>query len=110
VVVAVGEETGKGGRNQEFVLAAAPRIAGSSNIVIGSVDSDGTDGPTDIAGGIVDGVTADRVKAVGFDLPEELRRHNTTPVLEALGDAIIFGTTGTNLRDMRVVYVGGRKA
>ena len=107
VVVAVGQETGRGGRNQEFVLAAAPRISGSGRIVIGSVDSDGTDGPTDIAGGIVDGTTADRIRAAGFDLAEELRRHNTAPVLEALGDAVILGNTGTNLRDIRVVYVEG---
>jgi glycerate 2-kinase len=109
VVVAVGQETGKGGRNQEFALAAASRIAGSNNVVIGSVDSDGTDGPTDVAGGIVDGATIDRIRAAGFDLTSELRRHNTTPVLEAIGDAVMIGNTGTNLRDMRVVYVAGRK-
>jgi glycerate 2-kinase len=109
VVVAVGQEQGKGGRNQEFVLAAAPRIAGSNNIVIGSMDSDGTDGPTDVAGGIVDGATVDRTVAGGFDIATELRRHNTTPVLDALGDAVMTGNTGTNLRDMRVMYIGGRQ-
>jgi glycerate-2-kinase len=106
VVVAVGQETGKGGRNQEFVLAASQRIAGSEHIVVGSVDSDGTDGPTDVAGGIVDGTTADRVRAAGLDLALELRRHNSNPVLEALGDNAIIGNTGTNLRDIRVVFVG----
>jgi len=104
-VVAVGAETGVGGRNQEFVLAASARIAGSNSIVVGSVDSDGTDGPTKIAGGIVDGETTSRVKAAGFELADELRHHNTSPVLEALGDTVVTGNTGTNLRDLRVVYI-----
>jgi glycerate 2-kinase len=106
VVVPIGEETGFGGRNQELVLAAAPRIAGSRNIVIGSVDSDGTDGPTNAAGGIVDGQTVERIGKAGFDLAEELKRHNSNPVLEALEDTIITGNTGSNVRDLRVVYVG----
>jgi glycerate 2-kinase len=106
VVVAVGQETGIGGRNQELVLSAATRIAGSKSIVIGSADSDGTDGPTNIAGGIVDGRTMERVREAGFDIVEELRHHNTSPVLEALGDSIIIGNTGTNLRDLRVICIG----
>ena len=109
VTVATGQETGVGGRNQEFVLAAASRISGSKNIVIGSVDSDGTDGPTNIAGGIVDGETVERIKQSGLDLNAELKRHNSTPVLEALGDAVILGNTGTNLRDLRVAYVSGKR-
>jgi glycerate-2-kinase len=104
-VVAVGAETGIGGRNQELVLAASARIAGSRSVVVGSVDSDGTDGPTAIAGGIVDGETTSRVKAAGFELADELRHHNTSPVLEALGDVVVTGNTGTNLRDLRVVYI-----
>ncbi|MFC2038921.1 glycerate kinase [Chloroflexota bacterium] len=106
VVVPIGEETGFGGRNQELVLAASQRIAGSSNIVIGSVDSDGTDGPTSVAGGIVDGQTVERINEAGFDLTEELKRHNTNPVLEAIGDTITTGNTGSNVRDLRVVYIG----
>lgn len=106
-IVAVGHEVGVGGRNQELVLAASTRITGSKNIVIGSVDSDGTDGPTNIAGGIVDGETTDRAKAAGFELADEIRHHNTSPVLQSLGDAVVTGNTGTNLRDLRVIYVGG---
>ena len=106
VVVPIGQETGVGGRNQELVLAAAPRIAGSKNIVIASVDSDGTDGPTDVAGGIVDGDSMNRIKQLGFDLGEELRRHNSYPVLEKLNDVIVTGNTGNNVRDLRVIYVG----
>jgi glycerate 2-kinase len=105
LTVAVGDEEGRGGRNQEFALAAATRIAGSSDIVVGSVDSDGTDGPTNLAGAIADGSTVDRVKAAGFDLDAELRRHNSSPVFERLGDAVVTGNTGTNLRDLRIIYV-----
>ena len=60
LLVRVGDATGMGGRNQEFALAAATRIAGSPNIVVASVDSEGGDGPTDAAGGIVDGFTLER--------------------------------------------------
>jgi glycerate-2-kinase len=105
-VVAIGQEKGIGGRNQEFVLSAAPRISSDQNIVIGSVDSDGTDGPTTIAGGIVDGFSIDRISQTGINLAKELRHHNSSPVLQAINDAIIIGNTGTNLRDLRVVYVG----
>ena len=105
VVVPIGQETGVGGRNQELVLAAAARIAGSDNIVIGSVDSDGTDGPTDVAGGIVDGLTAERIRQSGFDLAEEINRHNSNPILRALNDTIFTGNTGNNVRDLRVIYV-----
>jgi glycerate 2-kinase len=106
LVVTVGQEDGLGGRNQEFVLSGAARIAGSRRIVIGSADSDGCDGPTDLAGGIVDGFTLERAQAAGFSVPDELRKHNSTAVLQALGDAIITGVQKTNIQDLRVVYVG----
>jgi glycerate 2-kinase len=105
LVVAVGEATGRGGRNQEFVLAAAPYIAGSASIVVASVDSEGTDGPTDIAGGIVDGQTLERVAAAGLDFASEMENHNSGGVLEALGDTIVTGIWGQNVRDLRVVHV-----
>ncbi len=105
VVVTVDKENGIGGRNQELVLSSAPRIADNPDIVIGSVDSDGTDGPTTIAGGIVDSSTMRRIQDAGFNLYAELKRHNSSPVLQSLDDAIITGNTGTNLRDLRIVYV-----
>jgi len=108
IPVAIGNEKGIGGRNQEMVLAASPRIAGCKSVVMASVDSDGTDGPGNFAGGIVDGDTFERVKQAGFNLSEELRHHNSTPVLQALGDAIYTGNTGTNVRDLRVIYIGGK--
>jgi glycerate-2-kinase len=108
-VVPIGKTTGRGGRNQELVLSAAPIIDGSANIVIGSIDSDGSDGPTDIAGGIVDGRTMTRLHKAGVDLDAELKNHNSGFVLETLKDTIYTGSTSTNMRDIRVIYVGGRK-
>lgn len=108
LIVTVGEETGVGGRNQEFALSAAPRIAGSKNIVIASVDSDGADGPTDMAGGIVDGYSMERAKEAGVDIFEELRKHNSAMTLNELGDTIYTGIQGTNVQDLRIVYVGKR--
>ena len=108
VIVTVGEATGTGGRNQEFVLSAAPRMDGSENTVMASVDSDGADGPTHAAGGIVDGYTMERAREAGIDLFEELVNHNSSPVLKRLGDAIHTGIQGTNVQDLRVIYVGGR--
>ena len=106
LVVAVGNATGSGGRNQEFVLAAAGRIAGSPHIVIASVDSEGTDGPTDAAGGIVDGQTLSRAHAAGIDIGAELANHNSYGVLAALDDLLVTGVRGTNVRDLRLIFVG----
>lgn len=108
LVVTAGKGSGLGGRNQEFVAAAAGRIAGSRRIVIGSADSDGSDGPTDYAGGIVDGDTVRRAAEAGLDVNEELRRHNTCGLLCGIGDAIDTGVLHTNVQDLRVVYVGAR--
>jgi glycerate-2-kinase len=107
--VTVGDAGGIGGRAQEFVLAAASRIAGSENIVIAAAGSDGSDGPTDVDGGIVDGYTLDRVAKMGIDVQAELRNHNSYHVLSELGDTIYTGVTGTNVRDILVGYVGGMK-
>jgi hydroxypyruvate reductase len=103
----VGDATGIGGRNQEFVLAAATRIAGSPNIVVASVDSEGGDGPTDAAGGIVDGFTVQRARDAGIDVNAELDNHNSYVALAAVGDLIHTGVRGTNVRDLRLIYVSG---
>jgi glycerate 2-kinase len=106
LLVATGETTGIGGRNQEFALSAAPMIEGSTQIVVASVDSDGTDGPTDVAGGIVDGDTMTRAQEVGVDVLDELNRHNSFGALTKLDDAILTGARGTNVQDLRVIYIG----
>lgn len=108
VVVATGKENGLGGRNEEFVLSTVARIAGSSRIVVGSADSDGSDGPTDVAGGIVDGYTAGRAAALGIDIDGALRRHDSYTALKALGDTIDTGILNTNVRDLRVIYVAAK--
>ncbi len=108
-VVATGPNPGLGGRNSEFVTSAARRIAGSKRIVIGSADSDGSDGPTPNNGGIVDGYTVERARAAGLDLVEDLRTHNTCAFLRGLGDAFDTGILRTNVQDLRVVYVGPRE-
>ncbi len=106
LVVTTGKGSGLGGRNQEFALAAAPRIEGSQRIVIASADSDGSDGPTRSAGAIVDGYTMQRAEQAGYDIYDELKGHNAHPVLAALGDTIDTGVLKTNVQDLRIVYVG----
>lgn len=95
-----------GGRNQELSLAAATKIAGNQDVVVASVGTDGTDGPTDVAGAIVDGYTLDSIKRERMDPLQELKKHNSHSVFTKLGDAIYTNDTGTNLMDLVLVYVG----
>jgi len=104
-VVNTGPNPGLGGRNAEFVASASIRIAGSQRIVVGSADSDGSDGPTPYAGGIVDGETYGRAVKKGMDVAEEIRKHNTAALLSALGDSIETGILSTNVQDLRVAYI-----
>ena len=103
--VTIVGEAGEGGRNQELALSASLRIAGSESVVMASLGTDGTDGPTDIAGAIVDGQTADRAQEMGIDLARELKNHNSSHVFRQLGDAIYTGPTGTNVMDLQVIVV-----
>jgi glycerate 2-kinase len=118
LLVTVGKETGIGGRNQEYTLAAALQIAGSENILFGAIDTDGTDGPgaqfapddpgiPTLTGGIVDGQTAAEAKAAGVDIWAELARHNTTPALWKL-DSGVWASQNISVGDMGVVLVRGR--
>jgi len=104
--VTITGEHGEGGRNQELALAAALKIAGSKRIVIASVGRDGTDGPTDIPGAIVDGYTLEEAERRGIYLSDHLKRHDSSCVFRRLADAIYTGNTGTNPMDLMVVYVG----
>jgi len=113
VLVAGGETTvtisgdaGQGGRNQELALAAGMGIAGSTRIVIASIGTDGSDGPTDIAGAIVDASTSDEARRSCIDLSEHLRKHDSSNVFRKLKDAIYTSDTGTNLMDLMIAYVG----
>ena len=93
---------GLGGRNQELALAAAKGIAGLSNTCIFAFGSDGTDGPTDAAGGFVDGETA---KKLGERLDEALRENDSYHALQSVGGLIITGPTGTNVNDAAVLLI-----
>lgn len=96
---------GKGGRNQELALAAAEGISGLENVVIFSVGSDGTDGPTDAAGGIVEGLTADKLHILGMDIHKILEKNDAYPALKAVGGLIFTGPTGTNVNDIACVLM-----
>lgn len=105
MTVRLPEDSGTGGRNQECCLAAATKIEGAEGIVIASVGTDGTDGPTGSAGGIVDGQTMARARSLGLDIPLELKRHNATPTLERLEDAMRFNQPGNNVCDLSLILV-----
>jgi glycerate 2-kinase len=112
VLVASGETTvtikgehGEGGRNQELALAAALKIAGSKRITVASIDTDGTDGPTDIAGAIVDGYTLENATRARIDPLECLKMHDSSNVFRRVNDAIYTGNTGTNLMDLMIVHI-----
>ncbi|WP_299234184.1 glycerate kinase type-2 family protein [Natronomonas sp.] len=106
--VTVGSESdpGTGGPNQEFALGCAARIAGTDSTVL-AVDTDGTDGPTDRAGGIVDGHTLRRAADSGVDVDAALRAHDATGALADLGDDVL-ARPGTNVNDLRLIYVAER--
>ncbi len=97
---------GLGGRNQEFVLAAALDIAGWPATVVLSAGTDGTDGPTDAAGAIADGETIGRAERAGIDAKNLLARNDSYHFFEPLGDLIKTGPTNTNVMDVRVILVG----
>lgn len=97
--------TGKGGRNQELALAAAEGIAGLKDTAVFSIGSDGTDGPTDAAGGYSDGCTKDRLLSKGIEIYQALRDNNAYMVLKEADGLIITGATGTNVNDVAVVLI-----
>jgi len=96
---------GRGGRNQELVLGAAEDIAGMDGILIASFGTDGTDGPTDAAGGLATGSTLARGRAVGMDVTATLDRNDSYVYLRTLGDLIMTGPTGTNVMDLQVILL-----
>jgi glycerate 2-kinase len=110
-VIAGGETTvtitgrGKGGRCQEFALAAALGMDGLRDVVILAAGTDGTDGPTEAAGAIVDGTSADRARALGFDPPACLAENDSNAALARTGDLVVTGPTNTNLLDLCLALV-----
>lgn len=112
-VVSGGEATvtvrgdGAGGPNQEFALALAVELDGIAGWAVLAADTDGNDGPTDAAGGLVDGATAEAIRSGGTDPEEALANNDTYAALEAGGALLITGPTGTNVNDLRVALVSG---
>jgi len=111
-VISGGETTvtikgpGKGGRNQEFVLAAAIEISGWENIVVLSGGTDGNDGPTDAAGAIADGKTLDRAEVLGKNAGFYLSQNDSYHFFQSLNDLLVTGPTNTNVMDLRLILVG----
>lgn len=97
--------SGRGGRNQEFALAAALQLAGSEGILACSVGTDGIDGPTDAAGAVADGSTVARGAAAGLDARDHLERNDAYPFFAALDDLVVTGPTHTNVMDLRLLLV-----
>lgn len=97
--------SGKGGRNQELALAAAEKIDGLADAAVFSVGSDGTDGPTDAAGGYVDGETARKLREKGVAISDVLENNDAYHALLQTGGLIVTGPTGTNVNDLSVLLI-----
>ncbi len=100
-----GDEFGTGGPNQEAALAAATRLDGSEVAAV-FIDTDGSDGGTDLAGAISDGATERRAAAAGIDIRDALARHRAGKAIAGLGDGIVTGPTHTNVNDLFVFAIG----
>ena len=111
IVLAAGEPTvhvqgdGRGGRCQEFALRIARELRGRSDVSVLAAGTDGTDGPTDATGAIVDGATWSRVLAAGVDPERALVRNDAHTALSASGDALFTGPTGTNVADLYAMLI-----
>jgi glycerate-2-kinase len=110
-IIAGGETTvtvkgnGRGGRAQEFAVAAAGAIAGLKNVWVAALGTDGTDGPTDVAGAVVDGGTMIRAGRSGVDLKQALRDNDTYAALKKLRAHITTGPTNTNVNDLYLLLI-----
>jgi len=102
VTVKVKAKHGEGGRNSHFALYCAQQIAGE-NITVLSAGTDGIDGNSAAAGAVADGTTLERAKSLGLNAAKALAGFDACPFFDRLGDAIVTGPTGNNLRDLRVL-------
>ena len=96
---------GKGGRNQELALSAALALDGTRDILLASLATDGSDGPTDAAGGLADGGTVERAAAKGLSARAALDANDAYPLLDATGDLLVTGPTNTNVNDLIALFV-----
>ena len=105
--VQLPDEPGRGGRNQHLALAAALVLPGEPDVCFLALGTDGSDGPTEDAGALVDGGTINRGELAGLDAVDRLRHADSGSFLEASGDLISTGPTGTNVRDLVIAWKGG---
>ncbi len=105
VTVALNRTPGAGGRNQQFALACALDLARypGAHLTVLSAGSDGIDGNTQAAGAIADPTTVSRARAFGFDPDQALAQFNACPLFTSIGDTVVTGPTGHNLRDLRLL-------
>ena len=94
---------GLGGRNQEIALSGAKYLSGQKDVLLFSLGSDGTDGPTDAAGGIVDGDSLGKLEMQGIDVDQVLQKNDSYHALEKIDGLIKTGATGTNVNDVTVL-------
>jgi hydroxypyruvate reductase len=110
-IVAGGETTvsvigkGRGGRNQEIVLAAAMKLSGLDGVVVASLSTDGIDGPTDAAGAIADGKTLTHAEKMGLNAEKFLVDNDSYNYFSKLSNLLFTGPTGTNVNDVSVIVV-----
>jgi hydroxypyruvate reductase len=104
VLVKLEESAGTGGRNQQFALYCATQLnSGDSQITVLSAGTDGVDGNSPAAGAVVDRTTVERAREAGFEVEDALATFNAYPLLAHIGDAIVTGPTGNNVRDLRIL-------
>ena len=104
-IVTLNRNFGKGGPNQEFVVSTILNLEGQKNFCVAGLDTDGTDGPTDVAGAIADAFTADAADARGVKLHNSLENHEVLPALISLDEIIVTGPTGTNVNDLKFLIL-----
>jgi glycerate 2-kinase len=102
-VVVTGE--GRGGRNMEFTMQAALFIDGLETVTVASIGTDGTDGPTDAAGAVIDGTTARLAREKGIDIYTYIKNNDSYHFHKKLGNLVITGPTNTNVMDVRIIFV-----
>jgi glycerate 2-kinase len=112
VLIASGETTtridgacGLGGPAQELALGFAREVAGLGGVAIAAIETEGTDGPTGLAGGVTDSTSLERAAALGIDLADALTRHDAGSALTAIGDQLVTGNTGTNVCDLNIIFI-----
>jgi len=103
--VTIENHQGRGGPNQEYLLAMAIELAGEKGISAMSCDSDGVDGSEDNAGAFIDSSTLQRAQQQGLNPVEKLQKNESYVFFDAINDLVVTGPTGTNVNDFRVIVI-----